>query len=87
MILVDDDLFLHELEEALTIPIWMNSRDVLAVGSIGLDLVFNLLVPDEFLQVVNDSDVVDVHTIGAHEGIQLRLITLDQSFVIVTILI
>ena len=84
IVLVDDYLFLHELEEPLTIPIWIDSRDVFAVGGVGLVLVFNLLVPDELLQVVDDADVVDVHSIGTHEGIFLVLIARNESLVVIS---
>lgn len=59
--LVDDDVVLHELEEALHVQLRIHSRYpvLLTIVEPDLDPVLALLLQVVLLEVVDDGDVVD----------------------------
>jgi len=67
--LIDDDLWLHELEESFTISFWRNSRNLSTIILQWLEFVFTKLFPVEVLEVINDAEMINVLSIVTHEGV------------------
>lgn len=79
VVLVDDNLALHEVEEPLTVEPWMNSRNTLTIRDIRFVLVLNHLVKVEVLEVVNDAYVVDESAVIAQEAISILPVVFEVS--------